>query len=221
MPGESGILIAVEGIDGAGKTTQVQLLKEALQRAGETAVTSKEPTSGPWGRKIKASARNGRLSLEQELDAFIHDREEHVRDLIGPALREGKIIILDRYFYSTIAYQGSRGADVAAIKRQMEELFPTPDMVVLLDLDPLIALRRISELRSESPNEFERVDGLNVARSIFNSLEDPRIRRIDGTQPVEVVHGLVLAALISGPLEQKRPELITRLRRTGTVALPC
>ena len=104
---DSGTLIAMEGIDGAGKTTQVDLLVEFLRSAGVRVVRSKEPTDGPWGKKIRHSAANGRMTLEQEIEAFVDDRKEHVQNVIAPALNDGQTVVLDRYFYSTIAYQGS------------------------------------------------------------------------------------------------------------------
>lgn len=93
-----GILIAVDGIDGAGKTTQVELLREAFEAAGETVTASKEPTNGPWGRLVRESAQSGRLGLADELHAFLEDRKEHVEELVKPALARGEIVILDRYF---------------------------------------------------------------------------------------------------------------------------
>ena len=160
----SPILIAVEGIDGAGKTTQVSMLLAVLEGVGLAAVASKEPTSGKWGRIIKESASTGRLSPEEELDLFIKDRAEHVENLIAPALKEGKIVILDRYFYSTIAYQGSRGANVAEVKSLMEARFPIPDAVFLLDIDADLSAYRIAHVRGEEPNHFEERGNLSMAR---------------------------------------------------------
>jgi len=91
-----GILLAFEGVDGAGKTTQVKLLEEALKNAGENVVVSKEPTEGVWGQKIRKSASTGRLPLDEELEAFIEDRKEHIKKLIAPSIEQGKIVILDR-----------------------------------------------------------------------------------------------------------------------------
>lgn len=200
----TGILVAFEGIDGAGKTTQVGLLKDVLERAGEAPIASKEPTSGPWGLKIRQSATNGRLDPGEELKAFIKDRAEHVKGIIGPNLRAGKIVILDRYFYSTIAYQGSRGADFRKVKADMEARFPIPDVVFLLDIEPSVSLQRISEYRNEVPNEFEQFENLARARAIFNVLDDPNIVRIDGTLPREAVQLAVLAKFVFGPLKSKR-----------------
>ncbi len=106
---DAGILIVFDGIDGGGKTTQAKLLADILTAAGETVVLSKEPTDGPWGKQLRASATTGRMSLADELHAFTEDRKQHVTNLIAPALARGEIVILDRYFYSTIAYQGARG----------------------------------------------------------------------------------------------------------------
>ncbi len=200
----SGILIAVEGIDGAGKTTQVQLLTAALREAGEPVTTSREPTDGVWGRRIKDSAKNGRLSLEDELLAFIKDRQEHVARVIGPALAAEGIVILDRYFYSTIAYQGARGADPTVLKHQMEEFAPVPDLVFILDIEARSAIERIALLRGDIPNKFEDVDSLEKARAIFNSLTAPNIRQLNGRLAPEAIHHQCLEALIFGPLRAKR-----------------
>src|SRR5262245_42547095 len=96
---QPGILIVVEGIDGAGKSTQVRRIAEALRAVGETVVQSREPTDGPWGRKIRESAVSGRMSLADELHAFVEDRREHVAGVIRPALDRGEIVVLDRYYY--------------------------------------------------------------------------------------------------------------------------
>jgi dTMP kinase len=126
---DSGILIAFEGIDGAGKTTQVELLERFLLESGEKVRRSKEPTDGPWGQKIRESAANGRMPWADELHAFTEDRKQHVRELILPALQNGKTVILDRYFYSTIAYQGTRGGDVDKLTAQLVDTTPEPDVV--------------------------------------------------------------------------------------------
>ncbi len=176
----SSILIAIEGIDGAGKTTQVRMLREALERGGESPIVSKEPTNGPWGKLIKDSATTGRLSPEEELNAFIQDRTQHVNELIAPALEQGRIVILDRYFYSSIAYQGSRGANVEEIRTLMESRFPIPDAVFVLDVDPAVGVHRISHSRGEEPNHFEDRANLAKAREIFQGMIDSNIHHIDG-----------------------------------------
>jgi thymidylate kinase len=201
---DRSILVAVEGIDGAGKTTQVSLLRDALRRAGESVVVSKEPTNGEWGQLIRDSASSGRLSLERELDLFIRDRTQHVAEVIKPALETGNIVILDRYFYSTIAYQGSRGANVADLNAHMRSLFPLPDAVFILDLDPILSLHRIAYSRGEEPNHFEEREGLERARSIFNGLGSSEITTVDGSMSSLSVHRTILDAFINGALKEKR-----------------
>lgn len=198
-----GILIAIEGIDGAGKTTQVQLLGDALRASGEEPVLSKEPTNGRHGRKIRRSAQNGRMPLRSELKTFIKDRRDHDRKTITPSLEAGKIIILDRYFYSTIAYQGARGADREQLKQRMEE-FPSPHIVFLLDADPAVTLRRITDRRNEEPNEFERLDELHAVRDVFNWLAetDGRIHKIDAHQSIQEVYSIIAKVLLNGVLKQ-------------------
>lgn len=200
----SSILIAIEGIDGAGKTTQVGMLKAALDSVGEAVITSKEPTNGQWGRVIKESASAGRHSAEEELELFIKDRTEHVDTVVNPALDSGKTVILDRYFYSTIAYQGCRGMNVGEVRAAMESRFPVPDAVFILDIDPVLSVHRIANSRGEQPNHFEDRANLAMAREIFNSLSAPTIHHIDGAMSRQSVHSELLEKFIDGPLKAKR-----------------
>jgi dTMP kinase len=200
----SGILVAVEGIDGAGKTTQVSRLTQALRHIGEAVVSSKEPTTGQWGSILRKSAQTGRLSLPDELAMFINDRTEHVAQLIQPNLDAGSIVILDRYFYSTIAYQGARGADVKSVSEEMVSRFPIPDAVFILDVDPVVGIHRIANDRGEEPNHFEDRSSLADARSIFNQLQGDNIRRIDGSKSILEVGHQIMDLFVGGPLKKKR-----------------
>jgi dTMP kinase len=198
------ILIAVEGIDGAGKTTQVGMLRDGLVGAGESPITSKEPTNGHWGKIIKESASTGRMSPDDELDAFIQDRTEHVSQVVGPALESGRIVILDRYYYSSIAYQGSRGADPNEVHAIMESRFPVPDAVFVLDIDPELSAHRIAHSRGEEPNHFEDRKNLAKARAVFNRLSAPYIFHIDGSVSRQAVQAAILEKFIDGALKTKR-----------------
>jgi dTMP kinase len=128
----------------------------------------------------------GRLSLEEELELFLKDRAEHVEQLIRPSLAAGKIVLLDRYYLSTAAYQGARGADPAKILEANEQFAPKPDLVLLLDFDPAGGLARI-RARGDAPNTFEEAEQLRAVRKIFLSLERLFIHRVDASRAPEEV----------------------------------
>ena len=187
----SGFLVVIEGIDGAGKTTQARLLAEQLQEMSFSVVSSREPTNGKWGKLLKESAKTGRLSPEEELNAFIEDRKEHVEGLIRPQLENGRVVILDRYYFSTVAYQGARGLNVQELMQRNEEFAPEPDLLVLLDVEPEIGLRRIHE-RGDEVNQFEREAALAKAREIFNQIEKPYLLRLDAGQEPETIRDSII-----------------------------
>src|SRR5690348_224269 len=124
IPG--GFLVAIDGIDGSGKTTQAQLLAKFCKENRLAHVVSKEPTKGKYGSKIRDSAIRGRLSVSEEIEILDNDRREHVKTVIAPALKAEKIVILDRYYFSTAAYQGAHGADADWILGENEKFAPQP-----------------------------------------------------------------------------------------------
>ncbi len=190
-----GKLIALEGIDGAGKTTQVSLLSAFLRHAKETVVSSKEPTDGKWGQKIRKSATEGRLPLEEEVEAFIRDRREHVDHLIGPGLRGGAFVLVDRYYLSTAAYQGALGIDPESLMKRNEEFAPLPDAAFILEIDVDTALGRISR-RGYGKNLFELAENLRAVKMCFESLDRPYITRVDGNRHREIVFEKLLEDLV-------------------------
>lgn len=197
-----GVLVALEGIDGAGKTTQAARLADALSSGGHDVVRTKEPTDGTWGRKLRASALQGRLSAAEELRLFLKDRKEHVRTLIKPALEAGKIVIVDRYYFSTAAYQGARGMDPAELISLNEKFAPRPDLLIFLDVDPGVGIKRIGQ-RGDKANDFEQEDSLRAVAQIFRALDLPYMVRIDGTLPISDITSGVLELLYNGPLSTR------------------
>jgi len=195
MKGRKGKLIVFEGIDGSGKSTQLERTAEWLGGRGYPTVKLREPTDGPHGRILRASAVGGRLSPEDECDLFVKDRQWHVENHIRPALEAGKVVLLDRYYFSSIAYQGARGLELDDIRRRNEAIAPRPDVVLLLDLDPESALQRIKKQRAETPNLYEKLDYLRAVREIFLGLRDPFIRRFDAAPNEEAVWSQIEAAL--------------------------
>jgi len=185
-----GVLIAVEGIDGAGKTTQTRILSESLGAAGFRVSVFKEPTSGQWGQKIRELALNGRhrVSAEEELDLFVADRRENVSKNILPALWDRRVVLMDRYYFSSIAYQGALGLDPLEIRKQNEEFAPVPDVVVLLDVTPRIGIARIQDGRGERPNHFEGEQYLEKVRQVFRRLVSyPDMQEVDASPSIPEV----------------------------------
>jgi len=167
IPG--GFLIAIEGIDGAGKTTLARGIAAELASSDLVVSTSKEPTQGQFGQQLRASAAVGRFLPEEELRLLLADRREHVDQFIRPALDRGELVILDRYYLSNAAYQGAEGLDVDEILRANEAFAPPPDLVLILDVAPSISLKRVAG-RGDFANHFEREDTLVRCRAIFLQL---------------------------------------------------
>jgi dTMP kinase len=191
----TGLFIVIEGIDGTGKSTQAARLADWFRDQGREVVLSREPTAGPWGKKLRESAATGRLSPADELEYFLNDRRQHVTELIAPSLAAGKVVILDRYYFSTMAYQGARGFDPLEIRAKNEAFAPVPDLLLILDLDIDSALGRIGA-RGDTANEFEKRDNLERCREIFLSLKDePFVRVIDTNATLDEVSARILAAL--------------------------
>ncbi len=175
-----GFLIVLEGIDGSGKTTQARALLRRLRRRGRKAAFFREPTRGRWGREIKRLAvRADSLTPEGELALFVKDRRENVEKNLEPALAAGKVVVLDRYYFSTIAYQGAKGIGTARIRRMNEAFAIPPDLVIILDVDAAAGLARIGH-RKTRDELFEREDYLVRVARIFRGFEGPRFVHIDG-----------------------------------------
>jgi dTMP kinase len=180
---KKGVLIVLEGIDGAGKSTQARLLLKKLHSLGFPAVYFREPTRGKWGKEIKKLAkRHGSLTPLEELDLFIKDRRENVRINLAPALRQRKAVILDRYYFSTVAYQGAKGIDPARIKRENEKFAVRPDLVFILDIGAGEGLDRIHHRRRKDLL-FERERYLGRVRRIFQDFRGRKFVHLDASRP--------------------------------------
>jgi len=177
---KKGRLIVFEGIDGAGKSTQARMLLRKLRSRGLAASSFREPSRGRFGRAIRAAAKTaGSLTPVEELDLFVKDRRENIERNLLPALRAGRIVVLDRYYFSTMAYQGAKGIDPMRIRRMNERFAPKPDLVFLLDMDAPGGLARIAGRKSRDLL-FERESYLRRVRRIFNGLEGRRFVHLDG-----------------------------------------
>ena len=191
----TGLLIVFEGIDGTGKSTQIELLGDFLRTEGYPVITTREPTDGKYGKAIRALyVDRGRCTPEEELKLFLDDRREHVSELLTPHLERGDIILCDRYYFSTAAYQGANGFDPAEIIKR-NSFAPEPDITLIFEQPVQTSLARITENRGEALNEFEQSESLSRVAEIFRSLTHPSIVRIDATDSIDQVHQSVVDAV--------------------------
>jgi dTMP kinase len=152
-----GILITFEGIDGCGKSTQIHLLERYLQDRRYAVVRTREPGGTELGRKIRSALLDGpKGSVEPiaELLLYAADRAQHVRQVVLPALEEGRVVLSDRFYDATTVYQGyARGFDLELVER-LNELATgglTPDLTMLFDLEVEKGLERLAK-RGDAPN---------------------------------------------------------------------
>jgi len=204
VPG--GLFIVFEGIDGTGKSTQLHLLAEKLKQLGYAVVTTREPTDGPYGRKIRELfVDRTTVSHTQELELFIADRDQHVQEVITPALADGCVVVCDRYYLSTVAYQGANGLDIDFILNKNKD-FPAPDLAIIIEIDPAQGIYRIQNQRNEQPNTFEEEKNLIKVAKIFASMQQDFIIRINGSDSIENVHCQVFE-VVEKVLNQKAVRL--------------
>lgn len=190
-----GKLIVFEGTDGTGKSSQLKLLHRLLAKHGLPVVATREPTDGTYGQAIRNLYVNRhRYSREEELELFLADRREHVQGCLQPHLDAGSIILCDRYYFSTAAYQGARGLDPETILQQ-NDFAPEPDLVLLFQAPLAVSIDRITNGRGDTLNRFEQQEFLEKVAAIFAAIDHPNIRRIDAAGSIEDVHRQVVAAV--------------------------
>ena len=184
------VLVNLEGIDGCGKSTQSKLLLEKLEGEGEKVIILKEPTKRPHGQKLWDVLHGKRKATNEEiLELFVLDRKQHVEEMIQPALDDGTVILMDRYYYSSMAYQVAGGIDVEDIRKK-HEFAPKPDVVLIFDLPVSIALERVKG--HSNADEFEKEEHLEKVREAYLDLgNDPLVRIVDATRTPEEIFGNV------------------------------
>ncbi|MCW4007732.1 MAG: dTMP kinase [Candidatus Bathyarchaeota archaeon] len=179
-----GAFICLEGLDGSGKTTQAKMLAEKL-KDGYNAVYTAEPSRGKIGTFIRKHCLYGKKRLSSIVEAllFAADRMEHVETEILPALQQGRIVISDRYLYSSIAYQGAAGLSIEWIEKINEHALK-PDLAVFIDVDPKVAMRRLKPNKSV----MENLETQQKVREIYlKFVEKGILVRVNGNQPKNAV----------------------------------
>jgi len=191
-----GKLIVFEGIDGCGKSTQLTRAAMAMRARGVDPVVTREPTDGPWGRKIRAMAQSGEaVSPETELEWFFEDRRDHMREVVRPALAEGRVVLSDRSYISTVAYQGARGLDATKILADSEAEFEKPDLVLLFELTAEAGLARVAARGGKSEPVFENQPFQERVANEFAALDVDGLVRIDADRREEEIAQDVAKAL--------------------------
>jgi dTMP kinase len=191
-----GKLIVFEGLDGCGKSTQLRRATKFLRERGIEPVVTREPTDGPWGRKIREMARSGeRVTPETELEWFFEDRRDHMREVVRPALRAGQLVLSDRSYLSTVAYQGARGLDPEKILRDSEAEFVRPEVILLFEISASQGLARVAARGGESEPVFENLEFLERVSAVFNALKVDGLERIDASRGEDEIAVDVIASL--------------------------
>jgi dTMP kinase len=191
------MFIAFEGLDGSGSSTQVRLLSERLERTGHKTLVTKEPTgTNPIGRLIREVLQHRFETSPEGLQLlFAADRAEHLRVDILPALKEGKIVLTDRYLFSTIAF-GSYGVTDMDWLKQLNRLYPLPDITFLFKLDPELCIQRIQG-RGTTFELFEKAEKLKVIWKNYEKISHdfPNFHLIDAAKSIAEISDTIWGAV--------------------------
>jgi len=205
-----GIFITIEGPEGAGKTTQAKLLVERLRRRYDV-IYSREPGGTPVGERIRAlllDDAHPEMAAQAEMLLFAASRAQFVAEVVEPALREGRLVLSERYVDASLAYQGyarGLGVDVVRAVNEVATRGIVPDLTVMLDIEPAVGLARAraaggKEGRQGRGDRLEQED-LSFFRQVragflkIATEERARVRLIDGGRTPEAVHADVVRAV--------------------------
>jgi dTMP kinase len=189
-----GIFICIEGIDASGKSTQARWLVRNLRRRGFDAIYTTEPSKSEVGSFIRRYIlqRKKRVPAVVEALLFAVDRIDHVESKIEPALESGKIVVSDRYVYSSLAYQGAAGLDVGWIE-QINRMALPPDLAIYIDVPPEVVVKRMRRRRSV----METLRNQRRVREIYTQLvREGHLVLIDGNRPTSEVTQNILAVVL-------------------------
>jgi len=191
---KNGAFICIEGLDGCGKTTQAKMLVKYLRRRGFDAVYTTEPSAGKVGKLIRRFVldRQRRVSTALEALLFAADRVDHVESQVKPLLKQGKIVVCDRYIYSSLAYQGAAGLDLEWID-YINRFALKVDLALFLDVEPEMVVERLKTKKSV----METVRNLRKVREVYLRLvQQQRLVALDGNRSVGEVSESILETVL-------------------------
>ncbi len=195
---KKGLFITFEGIDGCGKTTQIELLKNSLEKQGKNVLLTREPGAKGLGEKLREILLNyeGDVSSNCESFLFLADRAQHIDTIIKPAIEKGIIVICDRHTDSTVAYQGyGRGLDLKQIHylNNIATSGIKPDLTFIPDIDVKTSLERIGKARDRM--ESAGIEFFNRVRNGYIEIskqEPKRVKLINGKDSIENIHNQII-----------------------------
>jgi len=208
----AGLFITIEGVEGAGKSTQIQMLLKRLVGIGVPALVSKEPGGTPLGRELRTlllspHASGEKWCPESELLLFYADRAQHIATVIRPALEAGRLILVDRFEDSTRAYQGAQGIPEATMDKLGEVVLGRlrPHMTLVLDMEPAESLERVrvrnaaaGETFKETRFDNETLEFHTRVRKRFLAIaqrDSQRVALVPADRTPEEVHEAIWAHL--------------------------
>ena len=199
----TGCFITVEGIDGCGKSTQARLLAEDLERAGYDVLALREPGGVAISEKIRAlllDPAHAEMSATCELLLYEAARAQLVHEVVAPALEAGRVVVCDRFYDSTTAYQGYAGGvplDVVTRANELAVGACAPDLTLVFDIDPALAAERTVS-RAQDRMEAKGIAYQQRVAEGFRAIaaaEPARVKLIDAARDVDTIHAEVMTAV--------------------------
>ena len=191
---KKGFFICIEGLDGSGKTTHAHRLVRNLQKRGFDAVYTTEPSRGELGTFIRGTILEGKKRIPRVVEAllFAVDRVEHFEKDVKPALKEGKVVVSDRCFYSSLAYQGAAGLDLEWIEEINRFALP-PDFVLYIDVPPEVVVNRIRRKKSV----MERLETQRRVQQVYmRFVDNGKLVPLDGDRKKCDVEQSILSVIL-------------------------
>lgn len=190
---KKGIFIVFEGLDGAGKSIQISMLRNWLKARRINPLLTKEPTDNITGNVLKLTLRMEKLAPQTDALLFAADRAEHIDKVIKENLKKGKVIIQERYVYANLAYQTAQGVSERFVK-SINDFAIKPDLIFLLDVPAETALQRNWNVLYFTPGKFEKSVKFNekVRKKYLELARKYNMHVIDATRPQEEVFDEVL-----------------------------